>query len=278
MAADYSKIINHPDKQWIITKFSSGESAKSIASYLKAKYELPEEKHLVLSEKLIKDFADNYSKHNQYINKVFGDQVENKLEQKIADSLMDNKVWKQRIEEAAGQELDIKKKVHNILHILEARAEQIFDLIQSNPESTKADYIFTKYMEILGNNLEKADRIVNGKPDVRIEHTYTVQMVEQQSASIQEAIRRVLERMDPEFSNLFMDLMAEEMAKTKGELPKANVVKSSFEEMKSLDKSMTKIEKIDKILEKETGQIIEDDGTPANSELSEDFEDGEEIE
>lgn len=191
---------------------------------------------------------------------------------------MDNKVWKQRIEEAAGQELDIKKKVHNILHILEARAEQIFDLIQSNPESTKADYIFTKYMEILGNNLEKADRIVNGKPDVRIEHTYTVQMVEQQSASIQEAIRRVLERMDPEFSNLFMDLMAEEMAKTKGELPKANVVKSSFEEMKSLDKSMTKIEKIDKILEKETGQIIEDDGTPANSELSEDFEDGEEIE
>lgn len=54
MAADYSKIINHPDKQWIITKFSSGESAKSIASYLKAKYELPEEKHLVLSENLLK--------------------------------------------------------------------------------------------------------------------------------------------------------------------------------------------------------------------------------
>jgi hypothetical protein len=273
MAADFSKIINHPDKQNIITKITTGESPKNISLHLKSKYDQPDEKHLALSESLLKSFADNYLNVDQRIKKVLKNDIDNKLDRKIADSLLDNKTYKERVAEVATQELDIKRKVHNILHILECRAEQIFDLIQSNPESTKADYIFTKYMEIIGMNLEKADKIINGKPDIKVEHTYTIQMVEQTSNVFQETIRRVLDKMDPTFSSLFMDLLAEEMTKAKGELPQT-VIKSSFEDAKSLDKSVAKIEKIDKLLEKEYGQIIEDDGS-SGCDITEDFEEGE---
>jgi hypothetical protein len=214
VAADFSKIVDHPEKTNIITKLVHGDSPKLVAQYLKDKYQKPDESHLRISEATLKEFLSSYGDHHGIVKKIIQKDVDSKLDRKIADSLMNTQAWKERLVDKVGEEIDYRQKLDNVLTILETRAEQIFDLIQNDPENTKnADYIFTKYLEMLMFAIEKADKIRNDKPDVRIEHTYTVQMVEQQSLAFQEAIKRVLDRLGPDYSSLFMDLLNEEMNK-----------------------------------------------------------------
>jgi hypothetical protein len=213
MATDFTKIATHPEIKEIISKLVSGESPKLVSKYLKDKYPKPDEGHLRIPATQLQEFLDSYADHNGYIQKIVKRDTDSKLDKKIAESLLDTASWKERVINGIEKEINYIDHLNNIVTILETRAEQLFDLIQSDPENTRTDYIFTKYMEQLMIAIEKADKIRNDKPDVRIEHTYTVQMVEQQTVAFQEAIRRVLERMGPEYTSVFMDILAEEMKK-----------------------------------------------------------------
>jgi hypothetical protein len=213
---DLKKLVEHPEKQEIISKLINGESPKTVSNYLKDKYPKPDEGHLRIPATMLQQFLDNYADHHAYVKKVVENEYDTKLDKKIAASLLDNKEWRERLQNVADEEIDFKIRLRNVLKILEARAEQIFDLIQSNPESTKADYVFTKYMELLMQVIEKGDKLENDRPDIRIEHSYTVQMVEQQSVALQQAIRKVLEKMGPEFSSMFMEYLNEELSKMSG--------------------------------------------------------------
>jgi hypothetical protein len=260
--ADFKKLLDHPEKQTIITKLTSGESPKVVSAYLKDKYQKPDESHLRLSVNLLQEFLDTYADHHGYVQKVIKNEYDSKLDKKIAESLLNNKEWKQRLEESAGKHIDFKERLANLLTIIEARTEQIFDLIQSNPESTKTDYVFTKYLEILMMVIEKGDKLFNDKPDIRIEHSYTVQMVEQQSIAFQEAIRRVLERLGPELTYTFMDLLREEMSK----INPGNMIEAVPSAAASLEKNSKILGKVfDKVEEMDT-KLLEDDESEVEDE------------
>ncbi len=72
-----------------------------------------------------------------------------------------------------------------------------------------------KYFDLLFQAIEKADKVINERPDQRIEHTYTVQMVEQHSVAFQEAIRDLLLELGPEQSARFMELLNERLTDLK---------------------------------------------------------------
>jgi hypothetical protein len=252
--SDFSKIVDHPEKTTIITKLVSAESPKLIAKYLKDKYSKPDEAHLRVPATLLQEFLDTYADHYGYVKKIVSGNADSKLDKKIAESLLDNKAWKERILDSAEKEFNYVDKIHNVLTILETRAEQIFDLIQSDPENTRTDYVFTKYMEMLMLVIEKADKLKNDRPDVRIEHSYTIQMVEQHSVAFQEAIKRVLARLGPEYTTVFMDILNEEMSKMKPEdmVPKPLSIEN---ETKALDGIDDRIKEFDqKFLEDELEQ------------------------
>lgn len=257
--ADFKKLLEHPEKQNIISKLVSGDSPKIVSAYLKDKYSNPNESHLRLTAILLQEFLDTYGNHHGYAKKIINKDCDNKLDKKIAESLLNNKDWKQRLEESTNKEIDFKQKWVNLITILEARAEQLFDLIQSNPEGTKTDYVFTKYLELIQMAIEKGDKVFNNRPDIRIEHTYTVQMVEQQSVAFQEAIRKVLERLGPELTYTFMDMLNEELNKINPKnmdsyqqiLPQtANKSKAKMDkDIKMLDGAFEDIKDIDNQLE-----------------------------
>jgi hypothetical protein len=211
--ADFTKIIDHPEKTTIISKLVSGESPKVVSKYLKDKYPKPDEGHLRVPATTLQEFLDTYANHHGQVKKIVGRHVNSKMDKKIHESLLDTRAWRERVLEGVDKEINYLERLDNVLTILETRAEQLFDKIQGDPEDTRTDYVFTKYMELLMLAIEKGDKIRNDRPDVRVEHTYTVQMVEQQSVAIQEAIRRVLERLGPEYSSMFMELMSEELSK-----------------------------------------------------------------
>lgn len=248
--ADFSKIIDHPEKTTIISKLVSGDSAKVVSKYLKDKYPNPDEGHLRIPSTVLQEFLETYADHHGYVKKIVQRDADSKLDKKIHESLLDNRAWRERVVDGVGKEINYIEKLDHVLTILETRAEQIFDMIQGDPENTRnADYVFTKYMELLMLAIEKGDKIRNDRPDVRIEHTYTVQMVEQQSFAFQEAIRRVLERLGPEYSSLFMSLLSEEMGKMKAkDFDTAPTAKEIQREKESLDRLNEQVKEFDEKL------------------------------
>jgi small-conductance mechanosensitive channel len=251
-AKDFSKIVSHPEKTEIITKLVNGESTKNIAQYLKDKYSKPDEGHLRISASLLQEFLDSYGDEYVYAKKIIQKDADSKLDKKIAESLLDNRAWKERLVQTVDKQVNYLDKIDHLITILETRAEQLFDFIQSDPENTKTDYIFTKYLEQLMLTLEKADKIRNDKPDIRIEHSYTVQMVEQQSAAFQEAIRRVLDRLGPDYASMFMDMLGEELNKINPktfEPVNVPVVKQFEESNKEIDKMEVSIQELDSAFE-----------------------------
>lgn len=256
--SDFKKIIDHPEKEAIISKLVSGDSPKLISKYLKDKYPGPDENHLRIPSTTLQEFLDTYADHHGYVKKIVQRDTDSKLDKQIKESLLDNRAWKERVVDGVNKEIDYIERLNNVIVILETRAEQMFDLIQNDPEDTrKADYIFTKYMELLMAALEKADKIKNDRPDVRIEHTYTVQMVEQQSVAFQEAIRRVLERLGPEYMSLFMDLLNEEMRRLNPkDVDPAPSPKEIVKEKESIAKLNERVEEFDKEVSEE---VFDDD-------------------
>lgn len=256
--SDFKKIIDHPEKETIISKLVSGDSSKLVSKYLKDKYPGPDENHLRIPATTLQEFLDTYADHHGYVKKIVQRDADSKLDKKIHESLLDNRAWKERVLDGVNKEIDYIERLNNVITILETRAEQIFDMIQGDPEDTrKADYIFTKYMELLMAALEKADKIKNDRPDIRVEHTYTVQMVEQQSVAFQEAIRRVLERLGPEYMSLFMDLLNEEMQRLNPkDIDPMPSQKQIQKEKESLAKLNDKVENFNKEVAEE---VFDDD-------------------
>jgi hypothetical protein len=265
--ADFTNLVDHPENSTIVSKLVSGEEPKVVATYLRDKYPKPDQAHLRIPATVLQEFWDTYGSHHGYVKKIIQKGADSKLDKKIAESLLNNSPWKDRVNEGISKEFNYVDRMHGVLTILETRAEQVFDLIQSDPENSRNDYVFTKYMELLMLAIEKADKIKNDRPDIRIEHTYTVQMVEQQSFAFQNAIRRVLERLGPEYSSLFMDLLKEEMEnmdiKQISPAPLAPTQKELEREMASLEKLDAKVHEFDAKLESE----FDEDEEKENDEL-----------
>jgi hypothetical protein len=210
--SDFKKITDHPEYEKIVERLMSGTSSKEISQDLKLKYDQPDESHLRLSSSLLDDFKKNYlHKYDEMIQLA----SQEKLDKKIAKSLLNQSSYKERLDKYTEEKIDVNKKLNQLAHILEVRQEQIFDKIQENPGNTKLDYVLTKYFELNKGLLEAIDKIVNKAPDQRIEHVHSVKVIEEHSIVLQEAIRRVLTKMNPELVSIFMDELSKELKKAR---------------------------------------------------------------
>jgi hypothetical protein len=209
MVADFSKLTAHPDKDEIISKVITGVPPKTIADWLKLKYPDKEQAHLRLSVPLLKEFVDNgaldmAAQFQTDLNGVAAGK-------EISASIKNNKTYQERLVEIADKEIDIKKLVTETTHMIKARAEQVFDKIQENPQNMKPDYVLIKWFELLLTAIEKCDKAINERPDQVIQHNITMQVVESNIAIFQEAIRETAAEIDPEMAFIFIDKLSAKM-------------------------------------------------------------------
>jgi hypothetical protein len=256
MAADYSKILQHPNSEEIVSKLMTGVDPKDICDWLKLKYDLPEQSHLKLSPSLLKSFysdgsIDMYNTLKKDLA-IVKNSTSNLANKNQSDSLKNNKTYKQKLEELASVELDAVSSLKNLVQIAQVRLEQMFDIVQSNPQNTKPDYVLLKYIEAIGNLIEKyhkaqmpSETTIN---NTVINNTLNVQYMEDNLAYIQEAIRETCEELDPDIAFLFMDKLSSKMKMLKEPKPEevvpvhkmlqqtnnlkanANFIETSFEE------------------------------------------------
>jgi hypothetical protein len=212
MTADFSKLLAHPDKEEIFDKLTRGIKPKDISDWLKLKYPNRDQSHLRLSAKLLKDFTDNnMDLYNVLKSDIIDTKAGKKQDKKIAESLLNNKTYRERLNELADTEIDIKRVITEIVFLIRERIEQYFDRMQENPNNLKPDYGLIRWFEVLLNAVEKFDKIINNAPDQIIQHNVTMQAVSNHTALFQDVIREVLAEMDPEASFLFMERLRERM-------------------------------------------------------------------
>lgn len=205
------KILNHPELKKIITKLSLGESPHNVSKYLKIKFGEKDEAHLRLTASALSDFKDEHLNQHRTLQQIVEDERKGKLDHRISESLLNTKAWRERIAKYTDGEIDFKQKILEVLSKLEIRAEQVFDKVQENPGNFKGDYVLLKYFEQIFMAIEKADKLINDKPDQLIQHNVTVQMVEDHSVAFQEAIRDLLKELDPDISSRFMELLSSKL-------------------------------------------------------------------
>ena len=213
---DFSKLLTHPEKELVIKKLLDGDSPKDVSKFLKAKYSEESQKHLQLSIVLLQEFADSkldiYAQLEKDISTVKTAKLKNK---EVPESITNNKFYKDRLNELATQEVDIKKTLENCVRIIETRLEQVFDKTQQNPDNTKTDYILDKWMNTFMTAMDRYDKMINNRPDQVIQHNYTVQMIDSHITLFQDAIREVLLELDPAVAFKFTELLSEKLIKLK---------------------------------------------------------------
>jgi hypothetical protein len=208
MAANFSQLNEHPDAEEIISKILSGESPKAIQQWLKLKYPGNDENHLRLSLKLIKDFASSpYVDLQEQFKKDLAKIELNPLDREVSASLKNNKFYKERLTELAGNEIDIRKMLAGLISVVHNRAEQVFDVMQENPGDFKGDYVFLKYISELFNSVEKLERILNTGPAAADNHNITIQVIQQYILAFQDGLRAaVAQVLDTDTAMKFMDV------------------------------------------------------------------------
>jgi hypothetical protein len=244
--SDFSIIVEHPQYQEIITKLLSGESPKSINQWLRLKYADSNQSHLRIPVKALRAFADSEycNIENQLLKDLANVESGNKLDKKIAASLVNNKTYQERLAEVADKEIDVKSMLVGLINVCQSRAEQIFDKIQENPGSFKGDYVFIKYMTELFLAVERFEKLINRGADMTIQHNVSVQAIDQYTVILQETIRDVLMEMNPELAGIFLDKLYERLKKTG--LPAPIIPLTAEEKLKEVTILQEKVLSVDK--------------------------------
>lgn len=214
------KILEHPDKDEIISKLVIGMSPKDVHDGLQAKYTTVSEAKFVVSEKSLKSFQENYL---DIYNMIQEDLIKTKqaiatsTEAALELSIKSNPTYKSKMMELATKQLDVRQMVANLCVAVETRLSQVFDEIQEDPRNinTKVDRLLIDYAEVLGNILEKYYKFTENPADTVIQHNVTLQVVDQHISVFHDVIKEVLSQMDLETSLYFMEVFNQKMAKLK---------------------------------------------------------------
>lgn len=230
------KILNHPEKDEIVSKLALGLSSKEVNQWLRDKY--AEQKSMVISEKSLDEFKEEFLDCYQQIqNDARALQTSTISVAEEASALVqNNSAYRNKLQEYVNKEIDIKTIVKNMVVGIEARAQQVFDQIQEDPSNFKKDYVLINWFNALTNVLEKYDAILNGPADKIVQqNNINIQVIDQYSSIFQNVIREVLSRLDYETSMLFIDILNAELTKLKAPTIESLPVDLRLEEAKKLE-------------------------------------------
>ncbi len=217
MSSDFSIIANHPDCQEIISKLMSGSTPKAVAQWLKLKYPKPEQAHLRISQKLLKEFSN--SPLTDLYQQFKKDRAALVTGGNISAALANNKVYRERIQETVGKEIDIINLLTNLVTAAYQRMEQVFDVIQENPRNFKGDNYLLRYLAEISAAVERLEKLRLGMGDQLTQGDITMEAVEEHTAMLQETVREVLAEIDPDTAMLFMEKLHNKLARLKPPKP-----------------------------------------------------------
>jgi hypothetical protein len=217
------RILEHPDKDELISKSIIGLSPKEINEWLSDKYSDVAERKFVISEKTIKSFQENYLDVYQQIR---DDVLKSKtsiqmqdLDKELRLAVSDNPNYKSLVKDIADTEMknaiNVERILAGMIKAIENKTAQFYDEIQASGKiDTRTERVLIEWFEVLGSSLERWHKFTHEGPDQIIQHNVNVQSnLDQYVAVIIAAIRETLSQMDLETSLYFMETFTEKIAK-----------------------------------------------------------------
>lgn len=220
------KILEHPDKDEIISKLVSNIPIADIHEWLEAKYSGVGEQKFVLSDKVISAFQKDYL---DIYNIIRDDLAKTKTpaltpEEQLVLEVQGNPAYNKALNRYINNEVDIKIMIKRVVAAIETRAEQIFDLIQEDPRNIKMDRTLIEWFNTLSTLMEKYDMIQTGPVDqINIQNNINIQVVDEHINVIYNIIKEVLSKLDYDTSLLFIDMFNEEMKKLKAKAEEVQI-------------------------------------------------------
>lgn len=243
----YKKILDHPDREEIISKLIIGQPPSDIHDWLQAKYTSVGETKFVLSEKILKSFQntylDFYNDIQQDISKTknaiaTGNSIDN-----IDLAIKSNPTYQDTILQLSSKELNIEVMMGRMALAVETRMGQIYDLIQEDPRNvnTKTERLWVELVETAGGILDKYYKWQESQSTQVVQHNVTLQVVDQHISVFHDVIKDVLSQMDLETSFYFMEVFNDKMMKLK--MPEADAAPTTemkLAEVKLLNETINK--------------------------------------
>ena len=214
--ATVKKIMEHPDQSEILSKLLIQIDPKEVFEWLESKYSNVNEKKFVISEKSLKDFADNYLDIYSMVQEDLA-KVKSSSEDDLNLTIQNSPAYRDILLKTAGQELDIRDSLKNLARAIETRMGQVFDVIQEDPSSinTRVDNVLIKCAEVFGNLLEKYYKFTEAPENNITQNNITLNIVDKQISVVHDTVRETMAQMDLETSMRFMELYSNNIAKMK---------------------------------------------------------------
>jgi len=214
------KILNHPDKEELLSKIIIGIDISDINQWLSTKYSAVSEKKYVISTTSLQKFKDNYLDIYNIIQQdlmATKTAVNNNSEEDLQLAINNLPAYKDVMVKAANEELDIRKIIKNLCLAIETRVGQIYDIIQEDPRNlnTRHERVFMDMCEKLGNILEKYYKFTEQPATNVVQNNISLQFQDKSISAIHDIIKKILSQMNEANSFHFIEMLNEEISKLK---------------------------------------------------------------
>jgi hypothetical protein len=262
-----AKILNHIDREEIISKLLAGMSPNEIRIWLVAKYPDEKDKDQLISVSSISDFRKNYLNlsreatrlikkeqkkkemhlpHNANVT-AFIDRADDNDEVRVLrarDTLLNSPAYRDKLKEVADAQLDAPRLMKELLTLLQSRIEVYYNEIASATtigDTLKADKMFAEYVKLASDVLKDSKKVwddYNAQPD---EGTIDLDIVHQMVGVVRDVVKDSMNDLAPEIALEFMDRLNKRLTTLDYHMPKPK--QQILEQVGEINKKILEIRK-----------------------------------
>lgn len=206
------KVLQHPDKEIIISKLIEGESLRDVEAWLKNKY--PRKKRLHISYMTLQKFRQE---HLNIEGEVLED-IKNKRNDKIREEAIaeqkmivnSSNAYQDKINQVVSNEIDVSKRLLEMDALITSRMEFYYNMLQEGG-GVKEDKVFLEYVSMMKGLMQDWKKYIEGFADKKVDHNININVAFDQVNVLKSVIYEVLEEIDPGLINVFINKLDTKM-------------------------------------------------------------------
>jgi hypothetical protein len=206
------KVLQHPDKEIIISKLIEGESLRDVEAWLKSKY--PRKKRLHVSYMTLQKFRQEHLNiEGEVLEDIKNKRNDKAREEAIAEQKMiinSSNAYQDKINQVVSNEIDVSKRLLEMDALITSRMEFYYNMLQEGG-GVKEDKVFLEYVSMMKGLMQDWKKYIEGFADKKVDHNININVAFDQVNVIKSVIYEVLEEIDPGLINVFINKLDTKM-------------------------------------------------------------------
>jgi hypothetical protein len=206
------KVLQHPDKEIIISKLIEGESLRDVEAWLKSKY--PRKKRLHVSYMTLQKFRQEHLNiEGEVLEDIKNKRNDKAREEAIAEQKMiinSSNAYQDKINQVVSNEIDVSKRLLEMDALITSRMEFYYNMLQEGG-GVKEDKVFLEYVSMMKGLMQDWKKYIEGFADKKVDHNININVAFDQVNVLKSVIYEVLEEIDPGLINVFINKLDTKM-------------------------------------------------------------------